>query len=55
MGADFGIVYFFGNLANYIVCCLMLRNLIELKGVIKVFENSDSYTKIIIESVMDLI
>ena len=55
LGADFGIVYFFGNLANYIVCCLLLRNFIELKGFIKVFENSDSYTKIIIESIMDLI
>ena len=55
LGADFGIVVVFGNLANFIVNCLMLRNLNELKGIIKVFKNTDYYTKILVESMMDLI
>ena len=33
----------------------MLRNLNELKGIIKVFKNTDYYTKILVESMMDLI
>ena len=55
LGGDFGIVTLLGNLANFIVNCLMLRNLNELKGIIKVFKNSDSYTNILVESIFDLI
>ena len=55
LGADFGIVVVLGNLANFIVNCLMLRNLNELKGIIKVFENSDPYTNILVESILDLL
>ena len=33
----------------------MLRNLNELKGIIKVFKNSDFYTNILDESIFDLI
>ena len=55
LGGDFGISVGLGNIANYIVCCLMLKNLIELKGIIKAFKNSDEYTNILVESIMNSI
>ena len=55
LGGDFAIVSVLGSLANFIVCCLMLSNLIELKGYTKVFENSDYYTNILVESILDSI
>ena len=55
VGIWFGIVVGLGNLANLIVSCLMLVNITELNGIIKVFGNTDSYTNILVESEMDKI